>query len=46
MKLSRSGEDDVLGAETVVNDNGLGAGHEDDSAMTEVGGGSIVMHGK
>ena len=37
------GED---GVETIIYDNGLGDADTDDSATTEIGGGSIVIHKK
>ncbi len=38
--------EDAEGNETVVYDNGLGAGIDDDYATTEISGGSIVIHDK
>ena len=35
---------DSEGNEIVIYDNGLGAGGEDDNALTEIGGGSILIH--
>jgi hypothetical protein len=37
-------EEDEYGSESVIYDNGLGAEDDDDNAMTEIGGGSIVIH--
>ncbi len=38
--------EDAEGNETVVYDNGYGAGIDDDYATREIGGGSIVIHDK